>query len=375
MIIAFILVSLVLILLIVEKWYINVQVNKIPIRILVNGTRGKSTSVKYLAALLRSNDYKVLSKITGIIPTVFYEDDDSEVIKRRGGARVTEQFGIINKAARKNVDAIVLECMSINPELQKLESTILKPHIYVITNIREDHLEDLGSTPEEWAESICNAIPENCTVITTETDQLDIIKRYAAERNSKVVTINEILLNEQSTFESVHPDNLKIVRMCAEEINLKIDGFYDRLKLIEQEKSLISIKHGHHKISFVNAFAANDVPSATKIYYDTLDEQMTRYIVFNSRGDRPYRTTGFMEWLSKAKVEKYFLAGTNSGLARRILKRNGVEENKIIRLNEKRCENFESVLSEYIDNDSLIFGFGNIKGSGIKIINRLNEME
>ncbi|MBM4170972.1 MAG: hypothetical protein FJ214_03780 [Ignavibacteria bacterium] len=51
---------------------------------------------------------------------------------------------MIKRAAKNNVDAIILECMSIKPELQIIESKVLNPHYYVITNIREDHLEELG---------------------------------------------------------------------------------------------------------------------------------------------------------------------------------------------------------------------------------------
>jgi len=71
-------------------------------------------------------------------------NEKSFQIKRKSAARVTEKFKMIKRAAKNNVDAIILECMSIKPELQIIESKVLNPHYYVITNIREDHLEELG---------------------------------------------------------------------------------------------------------------------------------------------------------------------------------------------------------------------------------------
>ncbi|MBU1101793.1 MAG: poly-gamma-glutamate synthase PgsB [Bacteroidetes bacterium] len=373
MLIAITLISIILLLLFTEKWYLNRLVSKIPIRILINGTRGKSTSVKYIAALLRLNDFKVLSKITGIIPTIYFSDNESEIINRRGGARVTEQFGVIRKAAGLKVDAIVLECMSINPELQKLEGKVLRPHFYIITNIKEDHLEELGSTPEEWAESICEAIPKNCIVITTEKDHLETIKRYAAERGSKVIANFNAYSKENILIEGVHPDNLNLVEMFAIEADLKVNEFYDRLRMIDHEKLIIPVKHDDFNVSFVNAFSANDVPSAKKVFNDRSENKFKNFVVFNSRADRPFRTVKFMEWLSGTNSEKYFLTGTNTGLAKRILRRGGIAENKIIKVNDKMCDSFTMILKEHVEKNSLVFGFGNIKGSGIKIINSLTE--
>ncbi|GAH01188.1 unnamed protein product, partial [marine sediment metagenome] len=49
------------------------------------------------------------------------------------------------EAAKRKVDVLVVECMAISPELQWVsEHKIVKSTIGVITNVREDHLEDVG---------------------------------------------------------------------------------------------------------------------------------------------------------------------------------------------------------------------------------------
>jgi len=44
------------------------RVKRIPIRIHVNGTRGKSITTRLIAAGLREAGFKVLAKTTGILP-------------------------------------------------------------------------------------------------------------------------------------------------------------------------------------------------------------------------------------------------------------------------------------------------------------------
>ena len=369
MIIALILTTVVLSLLIAEKWYLNRLIRKIPVRILVNGTRGKSTVVKYISLLFRSNGLNTLSKITGIIPTIYYQDDSSYEIKRRGGARITEQFRMIYKAVRRNAEAIVLENMSITPELQKIESSVLKPHYYVITNILEDHLEEMGKTPEEWVEAICSAIPNNCTVVTAEHEYLDSIKKYASERNSRVIAFNEVTVPGYKPITIPHPDNFRIAEVIAREEKLKSEELYRKVNLLHKDEVYTTKKINGFEVSMVNAFAANDVPSAKRLYLKKIPDGKNTIVLFNSRGDRPLRTVRFIEWLSSIKVDRYFLSGDNSGLAKKKLIASGVESAKISILSSGMCKEILKVLEEYIKLNTVIFGCGNIKNAGMDVIN------
>ena len=55
-----------------SRLHIN-AINKIPIRIHVNGTRGKSSVVRLIAAGLREGGLKTFAKTTGTIPRIINE--------------------------------------------------------------------------------------------------------------------------------------------------------------------------------------------------------------------------------------------------------------------------------------------------------------
>ena len=138
MLIVSIIVCIIIVLLIFEKWLLQRGVDSLSLRIHVTGTRGKSSVTEYIASGLSAMYPGVMAKITGVIPTII-QNGSRNRIKRRGIARVQEQVKTIFSASRSRSGALVMECMSISPDLQQLESRFFRPHILVITNIRDDH--------------------------------------------------------------------------------------------------------------------------------------------------------------------------------------------------------------------------------------------
>jgi poly-gamma-glutamate synthase PgsB/CapB len=131
------------------------RVKRIPIRIHVNGTRGKSTTTRLIAAGLREAGFKVLSKTTGTLPRLILEDGTEVSIKRRGKANIIEQLKIFTEAIKRKVNVLVVECMAVSPELQWVsEHKLVKSTIGVITNVRQDHLEEIGPELDDMAEAL-----------------------------------------------------------------------------------------------------------------------------------------------------------------------------------------------------------------------------
>lgn len=377
MYVVFVLLFIVLTLLVIEKYYVDKNVKKFKVRVHVNGTRGKSTVVRYIASLFRKEGITTFSKITGVVPAYFTDDTQPQIIKRRGGARVTEQFKMISKASDYGSDALVLECMSINPELQKLESRVFKPHYYIITNIREDHQEDMGKTPDEWVDSICSAIPNNCVVITSETVHFKKIIDYAKKVHSRVINAKKYELPEEvKNIAGVVEDNLQITLAIACELKIDPGKFLQNIPSFEEEAQQKTISVNNYNVKFYNGFAINDVPSA-EVFINKIKNKMQPdeklVVLFNSRADRPLRSIRFAEMINNTKVDRCILTGDNRQATLKKLVKLGTATNKIVSWNTKQCRSVKDNLAEFLEADIALVGLGNIKGDGFEIINSLNN--
>lgn len=375
-----ILILITIIFLISEYWIVHRAVNKIPLRILVNGTRGKSTIVKYISAGLRSADKKVVAKITGVIPTIINPDGSEKIIKRIGPARIQEQFKMMRFASKLSCDCLILECMSINPELQKLESQIFKPNIYIITNIRDDHREQLGEI-ESQVNTFCNAIPPNSTVITSEQKYLNEITRSSASKGSKVIFVNNPGLENSSEADYFFPSNLNIaVAACC-------SAAFDKEKVTKsigesvwnEANPFIELNLEGKNIRFINGFAVNDVESAADflIHWERRLGSLEKLnIIFNSRYDRPLRSISFAKWISSINIlDKIIVTGSHIPRTKFELQRNGIEQQRIVIWNRKRIKGLLEGIKTITEDNTIFMGLGNISGNGLRIVDTFENLQ
>ena len=152
---------------VIEKVLHERRLNRIPMRIHVNGIRGKTSVTQLVAAMLRKAGIRTLAKTTGNEPVLIYPDGHEEIISRRGPPRIQEQIQFIKKAAKLNVGAVVAECMALDPQLQLVsEEQMIKSTLGVITNVRPDHLEVMGWDLDDIAESLSQSIPRDGMLVT-----------------------------------------------------------------------------------------------------------------------------------------------------------------------------------------------------------------
>ena len=76
------------------------SLSKIPIRIHVNGSRGKSSVVRLIAAGLRAGGIKVVAKTTGTSPRIIDEFGKDKYIHRLRSASIGEQISLIRKFSK-----------------------------------------------------------------------------------------------------------------------------------------------------------------------------------------------------------------------------------------------------------------------------------
>ena len=99
------------------------RIFSIPIRIHVNGTRGKSSVTRLIGAALRESGIRTITKVTGTYPRLVMEDGKEVKIYRKAEANIIEQLSIVKLAAQRKVQAIVMECMAIQPQYQWITET------------------------------------------------------------------------------------------------------------------------------------------------------------------------------------------------------------------------------------------------------------
>jgi gamma-polyglutamate synthase len=362
------------------------RLKKIPIRIHVNGTRGKSTTTRLIAAGLKEAGFKVLAKTTGTLPRLILEDGTEVSIKRRGNTNIIEQLKVFTEAVKRKVNVLVVECMAVSPELQWVsEHKMVKSTIGVITNVRQDHLEEIGPELDDMAEALKLTIPQNGILVTAERDYLPIFQKQANKLNSKVIQANPDNISNKM-MEKFNYMNFKENISIALQVN-KILGVDEEVALRGILKAnpdpgalkIYKFSKEDKIIFFVNAFAANE-RSSTLLIWENINQKtylkkLPSIGIINSREDRVLRNIQFAHLLAKEIIlSKIILVGPLSKLVERTLLKLKVSPDKLVNLS--RIHDIEKILQlvlQFTENKVLLIGFGNTKGMGQRFIEYFNE--
>jgi len=101
-------------------------------RVLVTGSRGKSSVVCLLHCAFQAMEKQAYARITGIVPREL-GPSGSRTILRSAPAHVEEMRWWLGQLPTAT-DAIIMENSAITPELQDLAGHWLQPNISVLTN-------------------------------------------------------------------------------------------------------------------------------------------------------------------------------------------------------------------------------------------------
>jgi len=287
---------------VLESLRLRRDLSAVPVRILVNGTRGKSTVTRLIAAALREAGIPTLAKTTGSAARVINLDGTERPLLRPFGARLTEQKAFAKEAARLGARAVVVECMALRPESQAMMRWhFVRPTLSVITNARVDHIEEIGATPRRTAEVLSLAVPRGSPVLTVEPLVSDYHER-AIVVDSASVSNDTLERFDYPAFRDNVALTLKATMLLGVDAETALRGMararpdagVDAVRAVAIRR--VGQGGGTVTAYVVNAFAANDVASTEALWRDAqkaLPPGLPVIMLYNNRADREYRIREF----------------------------------------------------------------------------------
>ncbi|MFC2095646.1 poly-gamma-glutamate synthase PgsB [Candidatus Bipolaricaulota bacterium] len=347
---------------------------RVPIVVHVNGTRGKTQTTKLITHVLQANGIRTLGKTTGDRPQLIEPDGTSTPIRRRAPASIAEQAWTVRQAARRNAEALVVECMAIHPEFQKAsERAILRSQIGVITNVRLDHIDVQGDSLEDISRALSSAIPYQGIVFTAESENVLQIERESAKRKTELVVV-EPAFPEELNIGELYPDNVALVLAVCQHLGVDFStaaGAIEQYARHETSDRSFSIRAKGKLTTFINALPAND-PISTQLRLEnemgTLGCDVPWVGLFCHRRDRAFRARLFQPLVEGGVFDTLFTAGDRMTGRQRIFP----EAIDLSRLGQP-ARLWQQIV-EHLDDESVVFAFGNAGGIGQQLAEYLEEI-
>ena len=363
------------------------NIDSIPVRININGIRGKSTVTRLITGIVTEAGYKTVGKTTGTSARMIYwfTDEEKPIVRRPEGPNIGEQRRVVKEAARLEAEALVSECMAVNPDYQiTFQEKMIQANIGVIVNVLEDHMDVMGPTLDEVAEAFLATIPYKGHLITIDGPYLEYFKTVAAKRRTKVIVADNSRITDEflRKFDyMVFPDNASLALAVAEALDIPEEiAFRGMLNAHPDPGAMRITKFGNPKAPafLVNGFAANDAASTLRIWERvgeigySVDSPI---VIMNCRPDRVDRTEQFArDVLPYIKTDILVLIGETTSPIMDAYNEGKIPAKEIWDLEGHSTEEIFNKLRPELHN-RMIYGVGNIHGAAEPLIEVMKEYE
>lgn len=360
------------------------HLHRIPQRVLVNGIRGKSSITRLCAGALRGGGKIVVAKTTGTAARFIYPDATEEPVYRKFGiANVIEQVGIVRRAAAFSPDALVIECMAVMPALQEVNQTkLIRSTIGVLSNVREDHVAEMGPTLDDIARSLSRSMPVGGICVTAERERLPVLYREAAKRRCDLVVVDPESVSDEEmrgfsyfTFK----DNVAIALEVASRLGVPRQAALNGMWNAPPDPGVLTVKEYQVRdtsIRFANVFAAND-PESTLQNLQQLGRQglISRPLVLliNCRPDRVERNGQMGGIVPKLRPDRVVLIGEPTRSAAAAIP--SEFQKRVVDLGGRQPapELLDAVL-QAVGPGASVCAVGNIHGQGEVLLDELDKL-
>lgn len=375
------LVAILLLLGTVEGLRHRSHLRRIPVRIHVNGTRGKSSVTRLIAGGLRAGGVPTCAKTTGTAAAMILPDGSEYPIYRPSGPNIIEQVRIVEAAVDAGARALVVECMALQPLLQSLsELRLVRATHGVITNVRPDHLDVMGPAEADVALAMAGTVPLGGTLFTATERYREALERAARDRGTRVEAVGpddlDALSDEDMRGFSYleHKENVALaLRVCAA-LGVDRDTALAGMWSAPPDPGVLTVHEVDffgRRLYFANALAANDPESTARIWKSVpaqLPEVEQRIALFNCRVDRPDRSRQLGEaCVDWPPADTYVLMGSGTYIFARAATARGLDVRKLVIAENQDPRTVFELLLERAGRSALIMGMGNVHGGGEEI--------
>lgn len=299
----------------------------IPVRVHVNGTRGKSSVTRLIAAGLRAGGLATVAKTTGTLPRFIGLDGREMPLYRPGRANIGEQFQVLERARQAGAQAIVVECMALQPFLQWVTTgSIVRPTLGVMTNVRPDHLDVMGPDLAGVALALAGSVPVGGQLLSAERRFENFFRSVALERGSTYRVVRPetsaipVTDRELRRFRYIeHAENVELALSVCAELGVSREIALRGMQGSRPDPGALTIEYiqvDGQRLVFVNGFAANDPESTAQVWELALartDSDVRRVALFNCRKDRPERSTQLGQVVGHwTRADHYVLVGEST---------------------------------------------------------------
>jgi poly-gamma-glutamate synthase PgsB/CapB len=356
---------------------------RIPVRIHVNGTRGKTSVVRLIAAGLRAGGKCVYAKCSGTLTSVMDDAGNEFPVFRFSQPNIIEQIRVLRRISHSRPEIVVMECMALQPRFQSLTETHMVRSTHgVITNARRDHLDVMGPTGLDVALALAGSTPVKARLFTAESEYIDVFQSAADDRGTTVRQISEAEVDAipEATLARFryqeHAENVALSLSVCEELGVEREVALDGMAALAPEPGATQIyrlNFHNRELVFVNAFAANDPESTRRIWERVVerfreDDGYRRIAVVNCRADRPQRSREIAgaaaQW---SRTDHFIVIGSGTILFLREASRLGIPPERLTVEEEATPSEVVETILEVCGQRALIVGMANIKGGGGRV--------
>jgi gamma-polyglutamate synthase len=369
----------------VERRRHRARLARLPIRISVNGSRGKSTVTRLLTSALAEGGFRTLGKTTGTEPKLLFgwSGEEEDIVRRPEGANIGEQRMVVRRAAEAEAEVLVSECMAVKPEYQlTFHREMIDVNLLVICNALEDHLDEMGPTVADVAVVFADSIPENGKVVVIPEPHVDTYLRVAADRDCKVLMAEPDAVTEdqlQGFGYLVLPDHVALVLAVTRELGIPDEVAMRGMRNAAADPfamRVVPIGEQEQPGYFVNGFAVNDPMSTLAVWDHIADRSLGTdglTVIVNCRADRMDRTTQFAtDVLPHLPIDTLVVTGQQT---RPILRaaESDLDVAEVLDLTGAPADRVVAALNGHLPG-RVVYGIGNLHGGGVQLVAALEAL-